>query len=414
MKTARTISLFLLVAVIAAGAEPRWTKLFDGRSLKGWQVCNGKATYRAEKGVIVGTTVEGSPNSFLCTDREFADFVLELETKTDPLLNSGIQIRSHRYSQDTLVRSFDGKQVRENNQRAGRVHGYQVEISNAARGNSGGIYDEARRGWINDPSSDSACKAAFKDSNWNHYRVEAVGDRIRTWVNKVPCADLIDSEDLSGFIALQVHSYKGEKPAEVRWRNIRIQDLGRHEWRPLWDGKTMSGWTQRGGGKWVIEDGSIHATSIPGDTRVGYVVGDESFKDVTVRFRAKILSGNSGFFVRADKDTLAGYEVEVDAEKRTGGFWETGKGARAWVTGPEDNAAVKKGDWNEITASLHGHRIVFHVNGVKTVDLPNDTQGRLEGVMAMQCHGRMPTDVWFKDVAVLEKVSATASRSRSR
>lgn len=405
--------MLLLVAATAAGAEARWTKLFDGRSLNGWKICNGQAEYRVEKGVIVGTTVTGSPNSFLCTERDYGDFVLEFETKTDPLLNSGVQIRSHRYPHDAQVRTFDGKQVREIKQSAGRVHGYQVEISNRERGNSGGIYDEARRGWLHNPSSDAACRAAFKDNEWNHYKVEAVGDRIRTWVNKTPCTDLVDSVDLSGFIALQVHSYKGEKPAQVRWRNVRIQDLGRHEWRPLWDGQTMSGWTTRGGGKWIVEDGAIHGTSVQGDTRVGYVVSDASFKDVTLRFRTKIVSGNSGFFVRADKDTLAGYEVEVDAEKRTGGFWETGKGARAWVTGPENNDAVRKGDWNEITAHLHGHRIVFHVNGTKTVDLPDDTQGRLEGHLAMQCHGRMPTDVWFKDIAVLEKAGAKPASQAS-
>ncbi|HET8548203.1 MAG TPA: DUF1080 domain-containing protein, partial [Bryobacteraceae bacterium] len=381
--------------------------------LRGWEVCNGRAEYRAQKGEIVGTTVAGSPNSFLCTQRDYGDFILELETKTDPLLNSGVQIRSHRYPQDQIVRTFNGHQVREIHQRAGRVHGYQVEISNQQRGNSGGIYDEARRGWLYDPSSDAACRTAFKDNEWNHYRVEAVGDRIRTWVNKVPCTDLIDTMDLAGFIALQVHSFKGDKPAEVRWRRLRIQDLGRHEWRPLWDGRSMSGWTARGGGKWVIEDGAIHATSTAGDTRVGYLVSDAAFKDVTVRFRTKIFSGNSGFFVRAEKETLAGYEVEIDAEKRTGGFWETGRGGRAWVTGPEDNSAVRKGDWNEITAHLHGHRIVFHVNGIRTVDLPDDSQGRLEGHLAMQCHGRMPTDVWFRDIAVLEKAATRAPASSS-
>jgi hypothetical protein len=403
MPSARIISSLLFAAAIAASADERWTKLFDGKSLKGWEVCNGQAKYRAQKGEITGTTVAGSPNSFLCTEREYGDFVLELETKTDPLLNSGIQVRSHRYANDVTVHTFDGKQVRETQQRAGRVHGYQVEISNQQSGNSGGIYDEARRGWLHDPSSDAACRAAFRDNEWNHYRVEVFGDRIRTWVNKTACADLIDSTDLNGFIGLQVHAYKGDKPVEVRWRNVRIQDLGRHEWRPVWDGKTMSGWSARGGGKWAIEDGAIHGTSVAGDTRVGNLVSEEAFKDLTVRFRTKIVSGNSGFFVRADKDTLAGYEIEVDAEKRTGGFWDAGKGGRAWVTGPEDNAGVNKGDWNVITAHLHGHRILFQLNGIKTVDLPDDQQGRLEGVLAMQCHGRMPTDVWFKDIAVLTK-----------
>ena len=386
----------------ACAADPRALASFDGRTLKGWTQCNGTAKYAVEDGTIVGTTVEGSPNSFLCTDKEYGDFVLEFETRTDPALNSGVQIRGHRYAAETAVRTFNGKEVLERKQPAGRVYGYQVEIATAKSGASGGIYDEARRGWLDNPSSKPNCKAAFKDNEWNSYRVSAIGDVIRTWVNGAECADVVDAADLTGFIALQVHSFKGDKPAQVRWRNIRITDLGKHVWRPLWDGKTFNGWTVLPGGKWTIENGAIHGISVPDDPRIGFVMSEESFKDLTVRIGFKIPKGNSGFFVRTDPETRAAYEVEIDAAKRTGGFWETR--GRNWVTGPEDNANVRANDWNEIDAHLHGHRIVFHLNGSKTVDLPNDASGRREGRMGMQVHGsRNPTEVWFREVSVLEK-----------
>ncbi|HBY61380.1 MAG TPA: hypothetical protein DEH78_16280, partial [Solibacterales bacterium] len=304
----------------------------------------------------MGTTVEGSPNSFLCTEREYGDFVLEFEVKVDPVLNSGVQIRSHRHDAERVVRFSDGKQVRNWKIPAGRFHGYQVEIANNKDGSSGGIYDEARRGWLKDPAKDPVASKAFKDNEWNLYRVEAVGDRLRTWVNGVPVVEVIDSWDLSGYIGLQVHSFKGEKPAQVRWRNIRIQDLGRHTWKRVWDGSTMTGWTPRGGGSWKIEEGALHGASVAGDTRVGYLVSDESFKDLTLRWKTKITKGNSGLFIRSEPKTLAAYEVEIDAQKRMGGFWETG--GRNWVTGPEDNAGAAANDWNDLTAHLHGHRIV--------------------------------------------------------
>ncbi|HWQ52770.1 MAG TPA: DUF1080 domain-containing protein [Bryobacteraceae bacterium] len=385
-----------LAAGLAAAAAPGFVPLFNGKSLDGWEVCNGKASYRVEKGEIVGTTAEGSPNSFLCTKKEYGDFVLEFETKTDPALNSGVQIRSHRYPAETIVQTFDGKQTSPRKQPAGRVYGYQVEIADEKSGASGGIYDEARRGWVHNIASDPVASKAFRDNQWNKYRVEARGDRIRTWINGVPCADLVDSMDLTGFVALQVHAYKGPQ-TEVRWRNVRIQDLGRHEWRSLTDGRTMKGWTHDGGGDWKVEEGAFHGTST---SSPGYLVSDESFKDVTARLKVKILKGNSGFFLRADPKTRAGYEVEIDSEKRTGGYWEVG--GRNWVTGPEDNAVVVKNDWNLITASLRGRRIVFHVNGNKTVDIPEDTQGKIDaGRLAIQVHARMPTDVWFKDIEVL-------------
>ncbi len=380
-------AILSLVPVLAAAQS--WTPLFDGKTLNGWQQCNGKATYVVESGEIVGTTAEGSPNSFLCTTKEYGDFILEWESKNDPVLNSGVQIRSHQYPQAA------GRHP------AGRVYGYQVEISKTESGNSGGIYDEARRAVFLNPPLDAAARAAFKDGEWNKYHVRAIGDHLQVAINGAPVVDLVDAEDISGFIALQVHSFKGEKPAQVRWRNIRIQDLGRHRWRPLWDGRTFNGWSITGPAKWTIENGAFHGQSVPNQTAAGFLVGKEQFKDLTVRFKFQINKGNSGFFVRTDPAGMASYEIEIDAEKRTGGYWEVR--GRNWVTGPEDNKNYRPGEWNTIVGSLHGHRITFFLNGLKTVDLPNDWTGRTAGVLAMQCHTRMETDVWFKDIEVLEK-----------
>jgi hypothetical protein len=169
--------------------------------------------------------------------------------------------------------------------------------------------------------------------------VEAAGDHIRVLVNGVPAADVVDSLDLTGSIALQVHAYKGPPPVEVRWRNIRIQDLGRHTWKPLFDGQTPNGWPASGGLRRVAGNGRSEKApstgSKPDDERIGFLISDSSLKDVTARLKFRILTGNSGFFLRSDQATLAGYEVEIDVEERTGGFWEV-RGCN-WVTGPEDN-----------------------------------------------------------------------------
>lgn len=396
------IPVLLLCATLGAQT---WIPLFDGKTLDGWEVCNGYATYRVEDGAIVGTTAEGSPNSFLCTKREYGDFILEFETMTDPALNSGVQIRSHRYPDEGPILVFEKGHWVSRKVPKGRVYGYQVEIANEKSGASGGIYDEARRGWLHNIASDPAASKAFKDNQWNHYRVEARGDTIRVWVNGVPCAHLTDPLDQSGFIALQVHAYKGERPAQVRWRNIRIQDLGRSQWRRIWDGRTWQGWKHNGAGLAEIVDGAFRLRSKDDDPRIAMVLSERSFRDLTLRLKFKILKGNSGVFVRTDPQNYAAYEVEVDAEARTGGFWETGPNGRKWVTGPQDNAVVHPGEWNELTASLHGHRIVFHINGVKTMELPDDTAGRLEGVIGLQAHGaKRPTEVWFKDIEILEPV----------
>lgn len=396
------IALLTLLTLPLLAAGPDWKPLFDGKTLNGWTVCNGKAPYVVEGNMIVGATVEGSPNSFLCTDREYGDFVLEFETKTTAPLNSGVQIRSHRYAQDATGKIFDGKKLVERKFPAGRVYGYQVEVSDDDRGVSGGVYDEARRGWLTRPEPDSKAAKAYKNGDWNHYRIEAYGDHIRVWVNGIQTTGIRDSMDLSGFIGLQVHSFKGPHPTKVYWRNLRIQDLGRHTWKRIWDGQTLNGWKHQGGGIFTVQDGAIYGRTKEGDERAGYVVSDEAWSDLTLRLKFRIPKGNSGVFVRTDPANMASYEVEVDSIRRTGGFWETGPGGRAWVTGPEDNAAVNAEGWSELTAALYGHSITFQVNGYRTLHLPHDPTGRTYGRIALQAHGaKNPTEVWFKDLEVL-------------
>ena len=245
MKRVTMLSLFVLSVAFcsaAAAAEEKWVNLFDGKTLNGWTVRSGFAKYFVEDGCIVGQTVEGSPNTFLCTDKPYGDFILEFEVKDDPKLNSGVQIRSHAYETETKAPAPEGKEPKGKEPKAkevkakkaqrtwpaGRVYGYQVEISNEQAGTSGGIYDEARRArFLKDVKDDPVASKAFKDNQWNKYRVQCRGDSIKTWVNGVPCADLTDSMDRSGFIGLQVHQIKADPPLQVRWRNIRIQELGK-------------------------------------------------------------------------------------------------------------------------------------------------------------------------------------------
>lgn len=205
-----TLCLMSFSRTVEAQEKNEWTNLIKGTDLsETWVQRGGNAKYHVEDGMIVGTTVPDTPNSFLCTKMGYSDFILELEVKVDPELNSGIQIRSQ------------SRADYEN----GRVHGYQVEIDPSDRAWSGGIYDEARRGWLDDLEDQPEARQAFKNGEWNTYRIKAHGDTLQTWINGVPVADLVDSVDASGFIALQVHSTEHDDPLQVRWRNIRVKLL---------------------------------------------------------------------------------------------------------------------------------------------------------------------------------------------
>jgi mono/diheme cytochrome c family protein/glucose/arabinose dehydrogenase len=192
-------------------ASAKWTPLFDGQTLDGWQQRGGQAHYRVEEGVIIGETRANQPNTFLCTTSNYADFELELEFMVDDELNSGIQIRS----------------ASKPDYRDGAVYGYQVEIDPSDRSWTAGIYEESARGWLDPLDDNKPAREAFVHGDWNHLRVVAAGHHIQTWLNGVPAADLVDKDGaLEGFIALQVHGVGGREEAlRVRWRNIRLREI---------------------------------------------------------------------------------------------------------------------------------------------------------------------------------------------
>jgi len=208
-----------------------WKPAFNGKDLTGWKQVNGTATYEVirDRGELVGKTAKGSPNSFLATEKEYADFELRFQVRLDnPELNSGVQIRSHQYEQAT-----EGHPK-------GRVYGYQVEIEassepnnpNKDLGDAGFIYDEARRGWLSkeEERADPRKRSVFVNGAWNQYHIRFVGQHAETWINGIKIADLRDEVTAAGRIMLQVHSIPEEKgPWSVRWKNIVIRELGTNE-----------------------------------------------------------------------------------------------------------------------------------------------------------------------------------------
>lgn len=371
-----------------------WQPLFNGENLDGWIQRGGKAHYEVEKtrgGIhILGSSVPNTSNSFLCTEKEYGDFILEYEFKVDAELNSGVQIRSESRS----------------DYKNGRVHGYQVEIDASDRGWSGGIYDESRRGWINSLEKNLPARYAFKQDQWNHVRVQAIGHSIRTWMNGVPAADLLDTATLKGFIGLQVHGVGGRtEPLSVRWRNLRIQDLGESQWASLLKPDSLDGWNKLPGGDWKMENGILRGTSPSSESRHGMLLSDKRYGDFTAKVVFRANKGNSGFYFRADRVDSAvsvnGFQAEIDPQNDVGGLYETG--GRGWVVQPTVEQVKKyfrPGEWNEMTVSAQGRRVIVHVNGQKSAEITNDRR-RTDGHFGLQLHGGMEMDVEFKSVDVL-------------
>lgn len=392
----------LLVSLFsgATQAQESWTHLFNGKDFSGWKKLGGEANYEIRNGAIVGITKENTPNTFLSTEKTYGDFILELEVKVDPSMNSGIQVRSL------------SKPEFQN----GRVHGWQVEIDPSARGWSGGVYDEARRGWLYPLELNPAAKTAFRADGWNHYRIEAIGPNIRTWVNGVPCADVVDNLTAEGFISLQVHSIgKEDTPGkEVMWRNVRIQTsnlkpspwtdifvvnlipnyLSPQEraqgWELLFDGQTTHGW--RGAHKttfpdkgWKIENGELVVVPSGGgeSTNGGDIVTEREYDAFEFQLDFKLAPGaNSGikYFITenyAATGSAIGLEYQLlDDEKHPDA--KLGAAGNRTVGSLYDliPAAAGKpinppGQWNHARLVVYGDRTdAFPVsNRIETVTL---------------------------------------------
>jgi len=195
-----------------------WQALFDGKTLTGWSVKSGFATYKVDEGTILGQTAADSPNTFLVSDGKFRDFELTFEVKLENKeLNSGVQIRS---------KLKEGPYE-------GRVYGPQVEIE-AGPGQAGYIYGEAAGGWQSPEPKSKDPKVNkhdhFKNGEWNTYRVRAVGRHIETWINDQKIADLTYDQKLyddnpEGVIGLQVHGVGKRGPYQVRWKNIYLKEV---------------------------------------------------------------------------------------------------------------------------------------------------------------------------------------------
>jgi hypothetical protein len=449
MKKSIFIAAIAAAMLIAANCKNSQWKNLVTKDLSGWEQLNGTALFSVEDGVITGTTVTGSPNSFLCTKEKFADFILEFDTWFDPQMNSGVQIRSES--------SPDYQD--------GRVHGYQVEMDPSPRAWSGGIYDEARRGWLYTLEKNPAAQKALKVGDWNHYRVEAIGNSIRTWVNEIPCADLIDDLTPSGFIALQVHSIGDDSSKaglQVKWKNIKIltEDLEQYKtpyepvipqvsfldnkltdreiengWKLLFDGKTPEGWISAKTGAfpasgWKIGNGVI---SVDPESKKSGEGGDIVTTDKFKNFELSVdflytLGANSGikYFVdtEAENGSLASIGCEYQIlDDRNHPDAKAGFAGNRTLAGLYDLIAPKNkrdngaNQWNRATIIVNGNKVQHWLNGFMTVEYERSTPEwrelvatskfkpikgfgeATEGRILLQDHG---DEVSFKNIKIRE------------
>ncbi len=376
-----------------AVADDAFVPLFNGKDLTGWVQRGGDAKYHIDGDCIVGVVNDESRNTFLCTEKEYENFILKLEFKFDQKFNSGVQFRS---------------KARQEGDRQ-RVYGYQCEMESG--GMTAAIYDEGRRGrWLNVVTDEfrESTKKPFKQDDWNELEIQCVGPSIRTWLNGEPVTDIFDTMTESGFVGLQVHAAK--TPGQVRWRNIKIQELAATPWKPFFVDKQFVDLEVKPCAKWEFaDDGSVHATSTKDEKRDGMVLSKEEYENFAVRVTFKRVMGNSGMYFRAEEipanHWTCGFQAEIDGTAMCGGLWEVGGGSskgRGWFFKPtEENIKnFKMDEWNTLSAVAVGDRINTILNGTQIVDVV-DPLCMKKGKTALQLHGGSDMDYWFKNYEIM-------------
>jgi hypothetical protein len=387
--------------------------LFDGKTLKGWKQVTGNATYKVENGAIVGTAVAGQGNSFLVTEKEYGDFILNLDVMIEsPLSNSGIQTRSHFNTPE----------------HANRVYGRQVEIDPSDRTWSGGIYDEGRREWLYPLDLHPEAKSAFKVGVYNHIKVLCKGNEMKTWVNGIPVASVVDTVDSKGFIGLQVHAVsKAEQEGKkVYFKNIKLTTgtIGTspfpadiyvvnnvpnyltpyeklHGWKLLFDGKSNAGWRSAAANHfpakgWAVDSGKITVLSSQGkeSQNGGDIVTNKEYSAFDLSFEFKITPGaNSGvkYFVTLNEKTTGSaigleYQVlddELHPDAKLGRFGNrTLASLYDLIPSQKQKRFIRPvGAWNTgrvvVTADNH---VTHYLNGVKVLEYVRGSQAFRDSV----------------------------------
>lgn len=411
MKHVLSLSLFVAIGLTCCSqpqkkaGENGFTPLFNGTNLDGWKVAGGDAKYAVEDGMIVGTTVLNTGNTFLVTEKEYGDFVLEADLKiVDTAGNSGIQTRSH------IDAAGNGGK--------GKVYGRQVELDPSARKWTGGVYDEGRRGWLYPLDLNSKAQSAFKPGDFNHFRIECIGNTTKTWVNGVPCAYVVDTLDEKGIIGLQVHAIGNDQKRagkHIYFKNIRIKtadlqpepfspgifvtdlvanhldDYERKDgWKLLFNGKDAEGWRSAKAqtfpaGGWKIENGTISVLPSQGKESAngGDIVTREEYGPAfDLSFQFKLTPGaNSGvkYFVTLKEKSDAsaiGPEYQVLDDKLHPDA-KLGKDGNRTLASLYDLIRGKKtdrntrpiGEWNTGRVLVHpDNKVEYFLNGEKTLE----------------------------------------------
>jgi hypothetical protein len=185
---------FLLLTIAPSyesSAQTGWTVLFDGKTLKGWNMV-GDANWEIVDGAVQATKGAGG---FLVSSNSYGDFQLTAEIFVSQGANSGIFIRCQDPKTITAANAYE-------------VNVYDTRPDQSYR--TGSIVDVAK-----------PMAMVNADGKWNTLDITAQGTKLIVVVNGTKTVDMDHKGHSRGPIALQY----GQGASMVRFRNVRIRSL---------------------------------------------------------------------------------------------------------------------------------------------------------------------------------------------
>lgn len=224
-----------------------------------------------------------------------------------------------------------------------------------------------------------------------HRSLSRAGRPSLTWHGRPARAPYIHWRSLSLLcIALLLSSCTNHKTTSPSNHQSQTQPA----FRPLFNGKDLTGFTTIGSALWKIEDGIIHGGQHGDPKRSGVLTTTDQFQDFELKLDFLISEHgkyNSGVYLRniPGRGGRTGYQINIGraaAQEYTGGIY-----TNQWLAkGDEHDKYRNINDWNTLHIRAHGPHIVVHLNGQKVSDFtdPNPPPDYLKpGVIAFQTYG---------------------------
>ena len=303
--------------------------LFNGHNLDGWQAATCQA------GVEDGLLVLQAGDGWLRTNEQHGDFVLELDWRARKQndYDSGIYIRA--------AAPPEGKPFPSR---------YQVNLKQGAEGNLLQLAGAKSSGLV-------------KPGEWNHFKLTVVGDTAALEINGKPAWKASGLEETEGYIGLQSEVDLG---GQFEFRNIELTDL---DYRPLFNGRDLAGWTGDTAG-YAVEDGAIVC-----QPRGGRLFTADEYADFSFRFDFKLSDGgNNGVGIRTPMEgdpAYVGMEIQVldNHSKRYQAIKPYQAHGSIYGVVPAKRGFLKPvGEWNHEEIIARGRHVTVILNGHTIVD----------------------------------------------